>query len=130
MDRVLKGFGDFVRAYMDDLVVFSYNWDEHMQHVRQVLQALRKTGLTVNPNKCHWGVEKLEFLGHVIGKGVVSVPQTRASAIRNYVKPKTNKGLRAFLGTVSYYRKFMDKLTDHTAGLSPATSKAAPSKIE
>ena len=87
---------------MDALVIFSDSWEEHRRHFREVFQTLREAGLTANPSKCQWGGEQLEFLGHVVGKGVISVPQARAQAIGNYVKPKTKRGLRAFLGTVSY----------------------------
>ena len=51
-DRVLKGFGKFVRAYMDDLIILSDFWEEHVQHVWEVMTALRKARLTANPSKC------------------------------------------------------------------------------
>ena len=129
MDSVLEGLGSFARAYMDDIVIFSDSWEEHVIHVRKVLTALRQAGLTANPAKCQWGREQMEFLGHTVGKGEYSVPERRAEAIKKYIRPTTKKGLRAFLGTVSYYRKFLDKLADQTAVLTPATSKTAPPKV-
>ena len=129
MDSVLEGLGSFARAYMDDIVIFSDSWEEHVIHVRKVLAALKEAGLTANPAKCQWGGERMEFLGHVVGGGEYSVPERRAKAIRQYKKPMTKKGLRAFLGTVSYYRKFLDKLAEQTSILTPATAKAAPPKV-
>ena len=115
MDSVLEGLGSFARAYMHDIVIFSDSWEEHVIHVRKVLTALRQAGLTANPAKCQWGGEQMEFLGHTVGKGEYSVPERRAEAIKKYIRPTTKKGLRAFLGTVSYYRKFLDKLADQTS---------------
>ena len=129
MEDVLEGLDGFVCAYMDDLIIYSDSWEDHVQHVRLVLEALRKAGPTANPSKCRWGGEQIEFLGHLIGKGVNSVPDHRSKAIAAYTKPSTKKGMRAFLGMVSYYRKFMKRLAEQTAVSSPATSKAAPNKV-
>ena len=57
IEKVVKGLGHCVRAYMDDLVVFSGSWKEYKAHVRQVLGTLRKAGLTTNPSKHQWGGE-------------------------------------------------------------------------
>ena len=111
------------------IVIYSATWADHKEHVKRVLQALRDAGLTANPAKCQWGDESIPFLGHQLGKGAVSVPPQRVAAIRNYDQPRTKKALRAFLGTVSFYRKFSENLAQHTAVLSPATAKAVPSRV-
>ena len=130
MDKVLKAVKGYARAYIDDIVVFSSSWEDHVRHVRQVLKLLKQAGLTVNPEKCRWGGTKLRFLGHIVGNGALAIPEDRAKAIELYVRPYTKRGLRAFLGSVSYYRKFIDKLAEQTTILTPATSKLAPQKVK
>jgi len=58
--------------YMDDLVIFSNSWEEHLTHIKSVLQKLRNAGLTANPSKCVWGGTSVEFLGHQVGGGKMS----------------------------------------------------------
>ena len=129
MEKVIKGLGKFCRVYMDDLIIFSDSWEQHTQHIKEVLKALRKAGLTANPTKCEWGGRKLQFLGHEIGSGNISIPKTRTDAMKQFVKPVTKRGLRSFLSAVSFYRKFAKNLARHTALLSPSTSKSAPPKV-
>ena len=119
----------FCSPYMDDLVIFSSCWEDHVGHVRQVLHKLRSAGLMANPAKCHWGGTRMEFLRHLVGEGTMSIPQHRVESLASYTKPTTKKGLRAFLGSVSFYRHYLELLAEHTAVLTPLTSKLAPSRI-
>ena len=66
------------------------------------------------------------YLGHVVGNDRLAVPEVRAQAMARYIKPITKKGLRSFLGSVGYYRKFIPGIADYTAKLTPAISKMAP----
>ena len=103
MQRVLADHGDFSMAYMDDVVIFSSTWEDHVAHISKVLETLGKAGLTVNPKKCSWGGRAVEFLGHFVGRGTMSVPDHRTTALATYTRPKSKKGLRAFLGSVGFY---------------------------
>ena len=98
--------------------------------MRSVLTKLREAGLTASPKKCQWGGKVVQFLGHKIGDGKISIPENRVEAVRHYVKPRTRKGLRRFLGIVGFYRKYIDMLAKHTAVLSPATAKASPNIVD
>ena len=119
----------FCSPYMDDLIIFSESWEAHVSHVREVLGCLRGAGLTANPAKCHWGGTKMEFLGHLVGEGTMSIPQHRVKALVDYAKPVTKKGLRSFLGAIGFYRRYVELLAAQTAILSPLTSKLAPSRV-
>ena len=129
MDKLLRDKRPFARAYIDDIIIFSNCWDDHLTHIRQVLTELGDAGLKANPSKCKRGGEQIEFLGQVVGRGVHKIPDKRAQSISNYVRPTTKRELRLFLGSVSYYRQFLDKLATHTTVLSPATAKSAPPKV-
>ena len=101
--RVLEPCSEFALPYIDDIVIFSNNWEEHVRHVRQVLQRLREAGLTASPKKCTWGGKVVEFLGHKLRDGKMSIPDRRVMTLREYAKPRTKRGLRTFLGVVSFY---------------------------
>ena len=93
---------EFSSINIDDIFIYSSTRKEHLEHIRGVLEVLREAGLTGMPNKCVWGARTLEYLGHEIGNGLDSIPEAGVKALSDYHKPKNQKGLRAFLGTVSY----------------------------
>ena len=111
------------------IVVFSKNGVEHAQHLRNVFCELKKYGLTVKEAKCEFGKLKVEYLGHIIGGGVLAVPAHRTAAMADFLLPKTKRQLRSFLGAASYYRKFVKGYASMSSVLSPATSKPAPSVV-
>ena len=130
MEVVLHECYEFSAPYIDDIIVFSGNGREHAGHLRRVLSALRKYGMTVKEEKCEFGKRKVEYLGHVIGGGELAVPAHRAAAMADFILPKTKKQLRSFLGAASYYRKFVKGYASMSSILSPGTSKPAPSVVE
>ena len=121
---------DFCTPYMDDIVIFSNSWEEHLDHIERVLTRLREAGLTANPDKCKWGGQTMEFLGHQVGDGRMMMPAHRAEALGRYSQPTTKKGLRAFLGAIGFYRRYVELLATQTAILTPLMTKQAPSKVE
>ena len=129
MTKLFSSCKKFCSPYMDDLVIYSDTWEEHIVHVKEVLAKLKGAGLTANPAKCVWGAQTMEFLGHQVGNGFMTIPAKRAEALTNYTRPTTKKGLRSFLGAISFYRRYVEKLASQIAVLSPSTSKLAPSKV-
>ncbi len=126
MDEVLVECVDFAKVYIDDVLVVSGCWEVHVMHLRKLFGVLKEAGLTCKRSKCVFGKRKLEFLGHVIGDGSMKVPEARIKAIAEHPVPKTRKQLRAFLGLIGYYRRFVrgfhrwsSLLTSHTAKTSP-----------
>ena len=91
-------------TYIDDVIIFSPNWKTHIDHILAVLDALGVAGLTAIPLKCVWGAHSLEYLEHHVGMGKVRVPEVRVRAMKDYVRPTSQKGLRKFLGMAGYYR--------------------------
>ncbi len=93
-----------------------------------VLKSLQEAGLTAKPSKCVWGKAKLEYLGLIIGDGEVTVPETKVTAITEYVRPKTQKDIKAFLGTTGYYRKFIKDYAAKARPLTTSLRKSEPMK--
>ena len=129
MDRILHKDKDMSQVYIDDIAVFSLTWEDHCKHIAQVLDRLRKAGLTANVSKCQWGQTRCEFLGHVVGNGTVSPADCKVQAVRAFPQPQTKKQVRQFLGLTGYYRRFVKKYAEHSFMLTEATRKSAPERI-
>ena len=129
MDFVLGHLLAFTCTYIDDVLVFSDSWDDHLVHVQQVLDALKDAGLTASPSKCVFGARSLSYLGHLVGVGYVSVPEARVRAIKEYRRPVTRRDLRAFLGTVGYYRRFIPGFAGRAGPLFAALKKGSPDRL-
>ncbi len=124
MEEVLVECRDCANVYIEDILVVSGDWKSHLGHLERVLEALRKNGLTCKRLKCSFGKRTLEFLGHQLGGGTISVPEARVEAIRNHPLPKSRKQLRAFLGLVGFYRRFIPGFHRWSSVLTPHTSTA------
>ncbi|GBN20567.1 Transposon Ty3-I Gag-Pol polyprotein [Araneus ventricosus] len=106
MDNALQGL-DFCFVYIDDLLIASSSLEEHLDHLKQVFDRLRKFGLVLNRDKCLFAVENLSFLGHKIDKyGITPLPE-KVEAISNFPRPKTIQDLRRFLGMLNFFRRFL-----------------------
>ena len=129
MEKVLQPVNDCASVYIDDIVVFSNTWKDHITHLSRVLDCIRQAGLTAKATKCSFGKAKIEYLGHIIGSGTLVVPKQRITALAEYKRPVTKKTLRSFLGCISYYRKFIPQYADMSALLTPSTSVSAPKAV-
>lgn len=98
MNNICGDLNDNTNAYIDDVVVFSSCWNDHLQHLREVLSRFRREGLTLQPEKCFLAQEEVSFLGHVIGRGLVKPGLAKTAAVADFIIPKTKKDVRAFLG--------------------------------
>ena len=108
MSKVLKNLNWKVAlVYIDDILVFSRNFDDHLDHLSQVFSNLRAANLTLQPSKCKFATKEIEYLGHIISKHGIKVNPAKTKAIDEYPQPKTAKQVRSFLGMTSYYRKFI-----------------------
>ena len=98
MDSLLRGVSDYAAAYLDDLVIYSGDWEEHLIHLRAVFERLRGAGLTAKPAKCKLGARQCVYLGHTVGNGEIRPESTKIEAVSNFPPPETKKEVRAFLG--------------------------------
>ena len=104
----LKGLNwKFVLCYIDDILVFSPNLETHLQHLQEVFQRLRQANLTLKPSKCNFGVNQVQFLGHVLSENGVAVDPRNTDKVQNFPVPITQKQLRGFFGLCNYYCRFV-----------------------
>ncbi|XP_075102090.1 putative mitochondrial protein AtMg00860 [Nicotiana tabacum] len=108
MNHVFKGYlRKFVLVFFDDILVYNSTMEDHVLHLRKVLEILRKDQLFAKLSKCPFGQTKVEYLGHIItGEGLATYP-SKIEAMAFWPTPKNIKALKGFLGLTGYYRKFI-----------------------
>lgn len=109
INEVCSGL-DFVFVYLDDLLIFSENEEQHKYHLRMLFQRLAQYGLNINPVKCLFGVKTLEFLGHHISEQGIKPSQSRVEAIVCFEQPQSLRKLQRFVGMINFYFRFIPKL--------------------
>ncbi|KAG6999750.1 Transposon Tf2-6 polyprotein [Fusarium oxysporum f. sp. conglutinans] len=99
INNVLRQYLDvFVVCYLDDILIFSDDEEEHKEHVHKVLKALQDANLLVEPEKSHFHVKEVDFLGHTITPGEIRMERKKISAVADWPKPTTVKEVQSFLG--------------------------------
>jgi len=119
LDTVLAGIKyDFCVNYLDDIIVFSETFEDHVSHVEQLFEKLRNANLTLDPSKCSFGVEECSFLGYKISKyGIRPDPKT-VSRVEKFPVPTTVKHIRQFLGLTGFFRR---NIRDYATIAKPLT---------
>lgn len=93
-------------AYLDDLVVYSSDWVEHLALLKLVFERLSDASLTLNLTKCEFGQATITYLGKEVGQGQGRPVEAKIAAITEFPAPKTRRELRRFIGMAGYYRSF------------------------
>nr|XP_010769589.1 PREDICTED: uncharacterized protein LOC104945589 [Notothenia coriiceps] len=130
MDRVLRPHSAYAAAYLDDVIIHSETWEQHMQQVGAVLESLRQAGLTANPKKCAVGRREVRYLGYHLGGGQVRPQIEKTTAISACLAPKTKKEVRRFMGLAGYYRRFIPSFSELTSPLTDLTRKGASDPVQ
>ena len=106
--KVLSGISwKFALCYVDDVIIFSASFDDHLKHLNEVFDRLRKAGLKLSPSKCHFAKHKLTYLGHIISKEGIQADKKKIEKVQNLKSPKDQKGIKSLLGLTNYYKKFI-----------------------
>jgi Reverse transcriptase (RNA-dependent DNA polymerase) len=127
MNEVLRPYLDeFCFAYLDDILVYSKTEEEHIQHLRSVLNKLRNHRLYDKLSKCELFKSSLLYLGHHISASGIGVEEKKIMAIRNWVRHRILVNLQSFLGLCNYYRKFVMNFSQMAAPLIDLTRRGTP----
>ena len=112
MNKVFMEFLDkFVVVFIDDILVFSKNKQEHEVHLRLVLEKLREHQLYAKFSKCEFWLDEVAFLGHVVSGNGVAVDPSKVAAVTEWETPTTVGEIRSFLGLAGYYRRFIENFS-------------------
>ena len=98
--------------------------------MEDVLHVLKNANLTAKPSKCSFAQSQVDYLGYVVGSGILEPQKTKIEAIINWDQPKTKTNVKSFLGLTGYYRKFVPHYAEVAAPLTDLTRKRKPEKIE
>jgi hypothetical protein len=112
---------NFVIVYLYDILIFSRTWDEHVRHVKQVLDNLKREKLYVKFSKCEFGKTALVYLGHILGGEQLKIDPSKIDLIVNWPEPKSATEIQSFLGAVQYWRRFIFKFSFIAAPLHALT---------
>lgn len=113
----------YVYNYLDDLVIYSETFEQHLEHLREVFTRLEHAGLTVNPKKVKFAVPEISFLGHRMSSKGISIDPERTYAIQNFPPPRDAKGIARFIGMIQFFGKFIPHLAEKAAPLNKLRRK-------
>ena len=110
MERVLQGLvWKTVVVYLDDVVIFSRSPEEHLEHLREVMQRFEQHNLKLKPRKCELMRSQVKYLGHIVSESGVATDPELIEKVTDWTPPRTQKQVRAFLGLTGYYRSYVPK---------------------
>ena len=108
MNKVFRPYVDqFVVVFIDDILVYSRDAQEHEHHPRIVMETLREKKLYVKLSKCDFWLNKVSFLGHIVSVEGIRVDPIKIEAVVNWKPPRNVTEMRSILGLVGYYRRFV-----------------------
>ncbi|GKA14640.1 putative reverse transcriptase domain-containing protein [Tanacetum coccineum] len=124
MNCVCKPYLDkFVIVFIDDILIYSRNKEEHADHLRIILELLKKEKLYAKFSKCDFWISIVQFLGHVINSQGIHVDPTKIEAVKNWTSPTTPTDVCQFLGLDGYYRRFIKDFSKIAKSLTKLTQK-------
>lgn len=94
-------------VFIDDILIYSKTHQEHLEHVVATLTLLQAANVTLNRDKCFWGISEVEYLGFIVGNGKLRPVKDKVDTMTNTAEPHNRKALQSFLGLISYYRRFI-----------------------
>jgi predicted aspartyl protease len=112
--------------YLDDIIVFADTFEQHIERLGNVLTKVQGGGLKISPKKCHFFQTKVHFLGHVVSNQGIATDPEKVTAVKEWPTPKNVHEVRSFLGTCSYYRRFIQSFADIARPLHKLTEKTTP----
>ena len=122
MNKVLHGL-DFAMTYLDDIIIFSKNELQHLEHLETVFSHLREARLKMKRSKCDFFKKEIHYLGHLISTEGISPLPNKLDCIQHMPVPKNAKEIKQFLGLTGYYRKFVPRFADISRPLTTLTKK-------
>ena len=112
-------------TYLDDIIIFSQNELQHLEHLEIVFSCLWEAGLKMMGSKCDFFKSEIHYLGHLISPEGISPPPNKQDSIKHMPVPNSAKEIKQFLGLTGYYKKFVPRFADISSSLTTLTKKDA-----
>ncbi|GJX37130.1 putative reverse transcriptase domain-containing protein [Tanacetum coccineum] len=124
MNIVCRPYLDkFVIVFIDDILIYSKTREEHVEHLRLVLELLKRDKLYAKFSKCEFWLREVQFLRHVINGNKIHVDPNKIEAVKNWKAPRTPSEVRSFLELAGYYRRFIENFSKIAKSLTILTQK-------
>jgi hypothetical protein len=124
INNVLRKYLDvFVVVYLDDILVYSRTYDDHVRDVRKVLQALADAKMKIKPEKTEFHKTEVKFLGYIVSREGLKMDKKKVEAMTSWPKPNSVKEVQSFLGFANFYRQFIKDYSKVAALLTNLTKK-------
>ena len=117
-------------VYLDDIIVFGTSLQEHMENLRVIFERLRENNLKIQLDKSEFLRKEVAYLGHIISEEGIRPNPDKINAVKNYPIPKTAKEIKAYLGLLGYYRKFISNFAKLTKPMTKCLKKGRTINIE
>ena len=124
MDTALRGL-EHVEAYIDDCIIYSHGFEQHLEDLRALFERLRAANLHVKMRNCQFFRREVEFLGHLVAKGGRKPLVSAAMKLSKFPKPTTITELQRFLGSINFYRSYIPNMAQLAAPLYELTRKGS-----
>ena len=128
MRKMLQGMKN-VHNYIDDILIHTKTWEEHVTVLRDVLKRLKEAGLSARPSKSEFGLAKVEFLGHDVGQGIVQPNKRNLEKVSEKGRPRTKKEVRSLVALAGFYREYIPNFATLVAHFTDLTKKKMPNNI-
>ncbi|CAF4595448.1 unnamed protein product, partial [Didymodactylos carnosus] len=128
MINTLKSCRSFCLVYLDDIIVFSNSFEQHLDHLKQVFAALEDKNITLNPPKCEIAVQKINYLGHTITETTATPMNDSIKTILEIKEPRTLVQANKFIRALSWYRKFLPHFATVAAQIHAVTNLTKANK--
>ena len=119
----------FTTSYVDDILVHTQLWSDHIAELRELFGRLRAAKLSARPTKCKIGAEDIDFVGHRLTQGTIGLQQDNVSKIREALRPRTKTQVCSFLGLTGYYRDYIPNYAASAVPLTDLTKNGQPTQV-
>ena len=129
VQQVLHPVRDFTASFVDDISVYSGEFDQHLKDFERFLQVIKESGFTLNIKKCRFAQNHVRFLGHVIGSGQRKPDPQKVATVQEMKVPETKKQVRRLVGFFSYFRDYIANFAETAQPLTDLTKKSVPNNV-
>lgn len=114
--------------FLDDLIIFSKSYDEHMHRLQLVFDKLRESGLKLSPKKCNLFMKKVKYVGHIVSEAGIETDPDKVQKVIDWPTPTTPEEIRKFVGFIGYYRRFIPNFSKISKPLTEMMPKVSSAK--
>ena len=131
MRKLINGMSG-VDSYVDDILVYTKTWEEHVKVLKELFSRMKSANFTARPSKCVLGTTKVNFVGHVLEgmQSSMSPQEVNIDKVKNAPRPKTKKEVRSFLGLTGFYREYIPSYASIAVPLTEMTRKGQPNNVQ